>query len=140
MAMWRADDTKTETEIETETGRRVEPQRGAGTGCFPGTGRAPRRYNFGVNPLVELRTRPWGFLEIALAVALVAWRCAAPTWHPFYRDILFYLGLYWIFLVLVPESSPARTPVTIGMMMLALGIYATGQMPHMLLSLDLLPP
>ena len=81
----------------------------------------------------------WAFLEVALAGLLIAWRCTAPTWHPVYFDIPFYLGLFWIFLTLCPNPR-AREAVAVGLMLLLLAVYLKGIMPHMLLAFDLLPP
>ena len=91
-----------------------------------------------VKALAEIRRRPWCLLEVALAGALIAWRFVAPTWHPVWFDLLFYLGLYWIYLALFPETK-SWTAVTLGLTMLGLGIYLKGQLPHMLLVAELLP-
>ena len=86
----------------------------------------------------EIRKRPWVLLELALAGLLIAWRVAAPTWHPFYLDILFYLGLYWILLALCRDPR-AREGAAVGLSLLFLGIYLKGVMPNLLLVTDLLP-
>jgi hypothetical protein len=80
----------------------------------------------------------WKVLELALAGALVAWRGAAPTWHPFYFDVFFYFGLFWADLVVRPghRSWVAATGL---LMLLTFGLYLKAQMPHILVSANLLP-
>lgn len=78
-------------------------------------------------------------LELLLAGALIAWRCVARTWHPFYLDIFFYLGVYWIFLALAPRESKARTPVAVLMCLGLLALYLKAQVPHMMVVAELLP-
>ena len=85
------------------------------------------------------RRRPWLLLELALAGLLIAWRVAAPTWHPVYLDFLFYLGLFWAFLALCPEPR-AREGAALALSLLFLAVYLKGVMPHLLLVAGLLPP
>ncbi len=77
-------------------------------------------------------------LELALAVLLLVWRCLAPTWHPVYLDLLFYLGLYWVFLILDAKADRVET-LTAFLMIALFGIYLRAQMPHWLVLVDLLP-
>ena len=88
--------------------------------------------------LEELRRRPWLLLELGLAAALVSWRCVAPTWHPVWLDIFFYLGLYWAYLA-IGTAPRLWTGITLALMLGFLAIYMTRQMPHALLAADLLP-
>ena len=85
-----------------------------------------------------LRRRPWILLELAGAGLLIAWRCAAPTWHPFYLDFLFYLGLFWVLLALCPDGR-AHQWAAIGLTLFFLAIYVKGIMPHVLYVAELLP-
>lgn len=95
-------------------------------------------YNDGVKIPAALRRRPWMPLELALAVLLLVWRCLAPTWHPVYLDLLFYLGLYWVFLILDAKADRVET-LTAFLMIALFGIYLRAQMPHWLVLVDLLP-
>jgi hypothetical protein len=90
-----------------------------------------------VTAFERVRRRPWILLELALAGLLIAWRLAAPTWHPVWMDLLFYLALYWAWTALFPESK-AWTRVTLALMLLGLGIYLKHQIPQMLLLVNLL--
>lgn len=91
-----------------------------------------------MNPPAAIRRRPWGLLELALSGLLIAWRCAAPTWHPLWADLFLYLGLYWMLLVLAPAPW-SDTWGLLTVMLILLAICLKGQMPHVLLACDLLP-
>jgi hypothetical protein len=91
-----------------------------------------------VRAIAEPRRGAWTLLELALAGLLIAWRIAAPTWHPVWQDLLFYLGLYWVFLALCRDAR-AREWATLALSLLFLGIYLKGVMQNLLLVSDLLP-
>lgn len=91
-----------------------------------------------VNVMEAVRRRPWILLEFLLAGALIAWRFVAPTWHPVWQDLLFYLGLYWIYTAAAPESK-AWTGVTLAIMIGFLAICLRAQLPHILVAFELLP-
>ena len=91
-----------------------------------------------VNVIEALRRRPWILLELACAGLLIAWRCAAPTWHPFYLDILFFLGLYWVLLALCPDPR-AHEWGAVGLTLFFLAIYVKSIMPNVLYVANLLP-
>ncbi|HEX7901319.1 MAG TPA: hypothetical protein VF950_26405 [Planctomycetota bacterium] len=92
-----------------------------------------------MNTPAEPRRAVVTLVELALAGLLIAWRCVAPTWHPFWRDILFLLGLYWIFLVLC-RNTRAREGVTLALTLVCLGIYLKSVMQDLLFVANLLPP
>lgn len=76
--------------------------------------------------------------QAVAALSLAAWRLLAPTWHPFWQDILFWAALYWLATLFGRESR--AWPALTGAVVLGLAlIYLSGQMPHMLLVYDLLP-
>jgi hypothetical protein len=88
-----------------------------------------------VNSTEAVRRRPWAALEVVLAGALVAWRFVAPTWHAVWLDLLFYLGLYWIFVALCPESKRGSAAAWV-LMFLLLILYLRAQGPHMFTAVE----
>lgn len=76
--------------------------------------------------------------QLAAAAALVAWRVAAHSWHPVWKDIVFLLCLYWVFCLFFLRTR-AWGPVTALLVSTLAVIYLNGQMPHMLLVYNLLP-
>ena len=65
---------------------------------------------------------------------LVGWRLMACPPGLLWRDGATILSLYALFVVAAPESR-VRQPVTIGVMLLLMGVYGAGQVP---LALDFL--
>ena len=75
---------------------------------------------------------PWG--QLSSCFLLAAWRISTQPSGTLWRDWILVLAGYWSYTAL-KSDSPAWSRVTVSVMAYFCGLYAMGQIPHILVAL-----